>query len=45
MNTDEMTELIEVTQALIDTYIPVDDSSIITGEALNTVLNAIIEIL
>ena len=45
MNTNKKAELIEMTQTLIDTHIPADDSSIITGEALNTVLNAVIEIL
>jgi hypothetical protein len=40
---DTMTK--EEVKNLIDTLIPADESAVITGENINTVLNAIIEII
>lgn len=45
MNAEEKNAMIDEVQSLIDEQIPVNGSFLVTGEALNTVLNAIVEIL
>lgn len=45
ITSDQKNVMINEVQSLIDTRIPVEEDSIITGEALNAALNAIIEIL
>lgn len=45
MNANEKNAMIDEVQSLTDELIPTDGSSLVTGEALQTVLNAIIEIL
>lgn len=45
MTANEKNAMIDEVQSLIDEQLPATNDSLVTGEALNIVLNAIIEIL